>query len=227
MILIVASNLDDQAKLLRAKWPIGKAILLSVDDLTSPGWEISSTNFSQSRFVAEGSTWSVKDVTGIINILPVISPYELFKIIKEDRQYVASELNAFLFYFLSKFQCQFLNKPSAFNLSGPFVKHDEWIKECIKASLPVYSMESLSNNLESEEDDLKSATFLNGIVYADNLLDFNEEIKALADNTGFNYFTIHFKQKKSKFFFYTLCTYPDFSDERIFILLQQYFIHNK
>ncbi len=226
MILIIASNLDDQAKQLKAKWENDSIALLSVNDLTSPGWEISSDNFLRSRFIAEGNVWSVKEITGIINILPVISPYELFKIVAEDRQYVASELNAFLFYFLTKFKCPILNKPSAFNLSGPFIKQAEWLKECVKVSLPVYSYHAKSDSKfhsSLQKEKLQSVSFIDNYIYGNDKINFKKKIKALAANTGLNCFNIHFKEKDSRFYFYAITTYPDFNNPKTVALIQNYF----
>lgn len=224
MILIIASNLDDNAALLKAKWP--HATLLTVNDLTAPGWEIAATNFADSRLIAGGNKIKVTEVKGVINLLPVVMPYELFKIVPEDRKYVASELNAFLFYFLTKFQCPFLNRPSAYNLTGPLVRQEEWIKECSKVSLPVYNTQS-SEHVKfcslTEGDRLKSVSYLNNTVFGNEAAGFCSRVTALANNTGHNYFTIHFKEKNNHLFFHSVSTYPDFNDEQTLLMLEQYF----
>ena len=224
MILVIASNLDDNAKLLKAKWP--NATLLTVNDLTSAGWEIAATNFWGSRFIAEAKEIQVTEVKGIINLLPIVMPYELFKIIPEDRKYVAAELNAFLFYFFSKFQCPFLNRPSAYNLAGPLIRQEEWIKECSKVSLPVYSTKSSSHEKFCsiiEGDVLKSVSYIDNIAFGNEDINFSSKIIELAANTGHNYFTVHFKENNHKLFFHSVSTYPDFNDEKTLLMLLQYF----
>ena len=216
MIIIVCSNLDENAKLLKAKWANNNAVLLSVNDLTSPGWQISASNFNESIFVAEEQVWPVSAVKGIVNLLPQVAPYELFKIVEDDRKYVASEMNAFLFYFFSKMKCPFLNEPSMFNLSGPFIKQEEWIMQCIMAKLPVHkkleNVNGLHKPLEPNTD--ISICYSRGKVSSKQNIGYENEIRKLAANTGLSHFVAYFKQEQGQYFFQTISTYPNVDDDK-------------
>lgn len=223
MIVITCSNLDDNVKLLKAKWPNNNALLLSVNDLTSPGWEVSSQDFSQSKFVAEETIWPVTDIEGIINLLPAIAPYELFKIVEEDRDYVASELNAFLFYFLSKMKCPFLNKLSMFNLSGPFIKPEEWIMECRKAGIPVCLKLENNTGFYQPAHAIYTVSYLNGIIYNNEYVLYEKGIRKLAENTGLNHFAIRFIKEENSSYFHSITTYPNVNDDEGINRLVNYF----
>jgi hypothetical protein len=70
---------------------------------------------------------------------------------------------------------------------------------------------------------LKSVSYLNNTVFGNEAADFGSRVTALANNTGHNYFTIHFKEKNSHLFFHSMSTYPDFNDEQTLLMLEQYF----
>lgn len=223
MIVITCSNLDDNAKLLKAKWPNNNAILLSVNDLTSQGWEVCFEDFSRSKFVAEEKVWPVTDIEGVVNLLPFIAPFELFKIVEEDRKYVASELNAFLFYFFSKFSCPFLNNPSMFNLSGPFIKQEEWIINCRKTGLLVYPQKENNKQFYQSFNATHSISYINGIVYGDRSDNYERRMKHIAEITGLNHFTLHLKEEEGQEYFHSVSTYPTINNEEALSRLINYF----
>ena len=140
MVLIIASELDTFAQDAAAQWP-GRALLLTLRDLCTRGWWIDLNAFEQSQIVASGGVYPVKDVGGVITLLPYVMDYQLFTIEEAERRYVASELTAFLFYFLSRLECPVLNRPTAHCLVGPSWRPEQWKAACHRAGIPTQALE--------------------------------------------------------------------------------------
>ena len=69
--------------------------------------------------VIGGQVLPVADITGVLTRLPAVQPEDLAHIATADRDYVASEMTAFLIAFVSALPCRVLDRPSAGALSGP------------------------------------------------------------------------------------------------------------
>ena len=136
MILIVTSELDSVAPEAAAKWPECPAATLTPRDLCTKGWCIETEDFDNGRIVANGAVTLVRQITGVVTLLQCVSDYELFRIEEVDRKYAASEINAFLVYFLSRLTCRVLNRPSAYCLSGPSWHPTQWVWACRRAGIP-------------------------------------------------------------------------------------------
>jgi hypothetical protein len=135
VILIVASVLDAVARDAATAWPGGCVVVLTPRDVCTQGWRIDLEQFDDSQFFAGGRTFPVRDITGVITLLPHVMEYELLTIEDADRRYVASEVMAFLFYFLSRLQCPVLNRPSAHCLTGPGWPPERWKAACERAGM--------------------------------------------------------------------------------------------
>lgn len=126
MIVIVASRADGAAHRAAARWRSVPARLLTVDDLTSPGWRIYTDDPARSRAVVEGEVVATDDIKGVLTRAPAITERELPMLAAEDRQYAATEMTAFLVYWLSSLRCRVLNRPSAASLCGPTWRSEQW-----------------------------------------------------------------------------------------------------
>ena len=85
---------------------------------------------------------------------------ELFNVAETDRKYVASEILAFLYYFLSRLTCPVRNRPTAHCLVGPswgvqqwsaafrrsgiFIKRFQWEKYDAAVAHPAEALTSVS-----------------------------------------------------------------------------------
>ncbi len=135
MILIIASELNTVAQDAAAEWPGGPAIVLTPRDLCTRGWRIDLGAFDESQIVPGGSIYPVRDVMGVVTLLPYVMDYELFAIEEPERKYAASEITAFLFYFLSRLECPVLNRPTAHCLTGPSWRPEQWNVACRRAGI--------------------------------------------------------------------------------------------
>ena len=112
MILVVASQVDEAAGDLVASFSADRALLVTCADLSSPGWVCSTTDGGKGTFVSAGERYDTASVDGLLTLIPVVYEKELVHIHPDDRGYVASEMTAFLAYWLSELDCPKLNPPS-------------------------------------------------------------------------------------------------------------------
>jgi hypothetical protein len=136
LILIVASQVDDAARRLLADFPPGESALLTCRDLSSPGWHVSSMDARAQAVVAGGACFAASRITGVLTVLPCVFERELVHIEEEDREYVASEMTAFLLYWLSGLRCPLLNRPTAGCLSGPNWRVEQWARLAAQLGIP-------------------------------------------------------------------------------------------
>ena len=119
MIAVLASRLDKAARGLVEAWSSAGAVLVSAEDLCSPGWTWKAPDPGCGAFVAVGTARPVADLRGVVVRRPAVAAEELAWVHALDRQYVAAELNAFLVCWLDSLPCRVLNRPTATSLCGP------------------------------------------------------------------------------------------------------------
>ncbi len=95
-MLIVASRRDRQARDLVERWSDNGARLLTCEDLWVAGWRYLLGDPENSTLVIGGRSIAAGEITGVLTRLPYVSERELFRIVREDRRYVAAEMTAFL-----------------------------------------------------------------------------------------------------------------------------------
>jgi hypothetical protein len=76
-------------------------------------------------------------ISAIYNRLPWVFKHELSEIRKEDKQYVAAEMNAFLLSWLSSLRCPVVNRPSPLGLAGPNLRPEAWTLLAARENIPV------------------------------------------------------------------------------------------
>jgi hypothetical protein len=118
-------------------WGPGRARLLTTDDLSSPGWRVRTADPAQSVAVVRGEAIAVGELTGVVTRLPAVTSGEVRRIRPEDRDYAASEMTAFLNYWLSALPCPVLNPPPASGLCGPGWRTEQWIMAAHRLGIPV------------------------------------------------------------------------------------------
>ncbi len=137
MIAVLASRFDDAALEAASVWRSTRdVVVLTVDDLLSPGWIIPTRNVGSSRFVAEGRVHSVRDLAGVVNLMSRVHDFEMFGIRRRDRRYVSAELWAMLVWWLRALPCPVLNRPTAGCLNGPSWQLEHWVAACRRAGIP-------------------------------------------------------------------------------------------
>jgi hypothetical protein len=109
--------------------------VLTPNDACKLGWKVELDAFDESCAVVDGKVIPVRDITGVVTLLPNVMEYELLAVEDADRRYVASEVMAFLFYVLSRLQCPVLNRPTAHCLTGPNWRPEQWSALCRRVGL--------------------------------------------------------------------------------------------
>lgn len=127
MLVVLASAWDDAARELARRWRHLGAQLLTPFDLSRPGWCFKLGGVSTESAVIEGEVIDPSAIRGVLTRLPCVSARELPHIVAEDRDYVAAEMHAFLFAWLSNLRCPVLNRPTAFCLAGPSWRPEQWV----------------------------------------------------------------------------------------------------
>jgi len=137
MLVVVASSWDEAARTLVKRWEPHGAGLLTVNDLSRAGWAHYLEDPDRSRAVIGGRVVATGDISGVLTRLPAVTDQELSAIVAEDRAYAATEMTAFLMYWLSTLECPVLNQPSASCLCGPSWRPEQWTLAASRLGLPV------------------------------------------------------------------------------------------
>jgi hypothetical protein len=137
MLVVFGSDDDAESRAIVAQWAPWGAVLCTPDDLSTAGWRHSVGAPEAGIAVAGGRAVPVAEITGVLTRLQSIRPDMLGHIDTADRDYVASEMTAFLIAFISTLRCKVLNPPSAGALSGPGWRQEQWIQAAARAGIPV------------------------------------------------------------------------------------------
>jgi hypothetical protein len=135
VIVVVAAPSDATARALVARWEEHGARLLTVADLTAPGWRVYTEDPERSRAVVGGEVVATEDIAGVVMRLPAITAQDVPVLAAEDRAYAATEMTAFLLYWLSSLSCPVLNRPSAPGLCGPAWRSEQWAMTAARLGL--------------------------------------------------------------------------------------------
>ena len=116
MIVILASQADEQAHVLAKRW---EGAVLTPADLSQPGWRFEVGGDDNPVAVIGGQIIRAGEITGVLTRLVAVSEDDLPGIDAADRNYVANEMHAFLMAWLDSLPCPVLNPPSPNCLCGP------------------------------------------------------------------------------------------------------------
>jgi hypothetical protein len=129
VILVLASVRDAGAAALVTGW--AGARLLTPSDLSLPGWALaagpsSGAGPAAGRGIADGEPFATDDVTCVVSLLSAVDDADLTWLAPEHREYVASEMTAFLGYWLATLSDRCLVPPSYASLAGPCPPASAW-----------------------------------------------------------------------------------------------------
>ena len=137
MLVVVARRSDQKARDLATRWaPYGGAVL-TCEDLSVAGWRQLLGGHETSMVVIGGQVVEARRIAGVLTLLPYVTEGELVRIAGEDRPYVASEMTAFLHFWLSGLLCPVLNRPTPVCLTGPGWRREQWVYVAARLGIPV------------------------------------------------------------------------------------------
>jgi len=172
MILLLASQFDQQASRLAGFWAKHEACVMTARDLSQEGWVFSPDGADQWIGKIGDRTFGPSDLAGVLNCVPEVSEQELGHIVAEDRAYVAAEMNAFLLSWQSQLSCPIVNRPTPGCLCGPAWRLERWILTAAALGIPVNSVQRSSRRTESIAaetlEETRSVTVIGDVVMADD-----------------------------------------------------------
>lgn len=140
MIVVLAHGDDDQAVSLVTAWRSDGAVLVTPQDLSTPGWVVThpvAHPGAGGSFVAEGRRHRTDSIVGALVRLAGVDPAELFRVADADRAYAAAEMTALLAHWLESLPARVVNRPSPAFLLGPGWSTEEWLTRAARLGLPV------------------------------------------------------------------------------------------
>jgi len=135
-LLVLADERDAAAHAFVARHRKDGARLLKPSDLSRAGWSHRVGDPAASVAVVEGLAIPASELRGVITRLAAIAPTQLPHVAEADRDYVASEMSAFLGAWLSTLACPVMNRPCIPSLSGPAWCREHWAKLAFDLDIP-------------------------------------------------------------------------------------------
>ena len=214
MILIVASRVDEVAQRLLAELPQNSAQLLTPHDLSLPGWRVSGRTAADSTCMAGGGKLESRAISGLVCLLPCIFERELVQIEPEDRAYVATEMTAFLIFWLSTLTCPKLNPPTPGCMSGPYWQTERWLFEAASVGLPIKKMGRSTHGILSQcqsPEDCTTVTVVGRQCLGDIDPDLRRQARALASAVNVDLLEVSFTRDNAIFCISGANPFPELS----------------
>jgi hypothetical protein len=212
MLIVFASAHDATADAMVAAWAPWGAALCTPADLSTPGWRHYVGAPEAATAVVAGQVLPAAAITGVLTRLQAVQPEMLAHIATADRDYVASEMTAFLIAFISALPCQVLNRPSAGALSGPAWRPEQWTRAAARAGIPVRPRQrSVRPNApaEPEADAAVELTVIGDRVFGAVEAGLAGWARSLARAAGVGMVSLGFAQQTSGYVLATVNPSPD------------------
>jgi hypothetical protein len=140
LILLISNIANDAAPAWINSFPAGAVSLITASDFhLSFKAGIFVNRFSSSSLVVNGYKINPDEISGVITTVSGFSPIEFYYINPADRDYVCTEVNSFINFFLSELKCKKINPPTRRSFSGLSLQKIEWVKIAHKLNIPVQS----------------------------------------------------------------------------------------
>jgi hypothetical protein len=131
-MLLVLGAAHDASALALAN--VCDGLLLTPDDLCRPGWVLAGDP-AEDRLVAAGRELLAERVELVVSRLGHVLPEHLPRIRPRDREYVAAEIQATLYFALRRLSCPVLNPPTPVCLYGPNWRQEHWMAAARKLGI--------------------------------------------------------------------------------------------
>ena len=163
MLILLASERDEQARALATRYARDGLRLLIPASLSRPGWRWRNADPQGTVAMIDGERVFPNEIDGVITRLPWVLPCDLPDIRLCEQEYVAAEINAFLLAWLVSLDCPLLNRPSAQCLSGQGWRSEMWVSKACELGFParaVHQRISLPARLPVAETEPQDAAIL-------------------------------------------------------------------
>jgi hypothetical protein len=198
--------------------------LMKPRDLCAQGWRIEVGHAHEGMLIANGRPLPVAQVTGVLNRLSFIDERELVTIEPSDRRYVAAELTAFVFYFLSQLQCRMMNRPTVNNLAGCDWRLQEWGLYGHEQGIPFVSQPMVGNTSSSQPlEDLRRTVILNGAILSSNDNQYESKIAELVQRAGLVFADLCYSVRDQECLLHSVSLIPDLSSREMARAVHRFF----
>lgn len=221
MIVVVAHASDPSAQAFAGRWAAHNVHVLTSQDLSVSGWRQSLNSAADGcTAVVGGALVPQSEITGVLTRRLYVSEEELLDIAREDRPYVAAEMTAFLWFWLSRLQCPVLNRPTTAGMLGPFWWPETWVRVAAQAGIPVRHVHRRASLLVSapERDSELSPTTLTvvgDLVLGEAAEELQNQARCLARLAKVELLAVRFSSPEFGARFLDADIYPDLSDDRV------------
>ena len=135
-LLVVAHHEDPAVQLLKRQLP-HRVAHAAVDDLSRAGWRYENDRPERAMACAGGHIVPATDIAAVVCRIHAVAPTDVPHIDREDREYVASEINGFLYAWLTQFTGVLFNAPTWTSLAGPAWHPLQWTQLVSRLGIPV------------------------------------------------------------------------------------------
>jgi hypothetical protein len=182
--------------------------------------------------VLEGEAFSTSEISGVVTRLPWIGPAELEHVAETDRAYVAAEMHAFLFAWLSRMPCPIVNRPTPHCLSGPAWRNEQWIHAAAAVGIPVRpARRSAVPNVRFRpapaDGAIRAVTVVDGDCVGDCNSDLEKHTRSLAAAAGCTMLTANYEDTGVGFQLLDVSLWPDLIDPTIRSLVLGHFTERR
>jgi hypothetical protein len=230
LILLISNIANEAAPAWINSFPAGAVSLITASDfnLSFKAGIFVNDFFSSSLFINDRKI-KPSDIGGVITTIPGFSPIEFYYINPADRDYVCTEVNSFINFFLSELKCKKINPPTRKSFSGLSCQKIEWVKIADKLNIPVQSFAVKNGDFEYPEKENKfkhfACTIINNQIMESEV---NEKVytyvRLLAKEFALPYLTCYFSTTDDKNFHLSeLNSLPDISSSLYRDAMMNYF----
>lgn len=135
--LLVLARDDDPAVRMFQQQASSRVAHASIADLSRAGWSYETGRPECASACAAGRMIPADEITALVCRIDAVFPNDLSHVHRDDRSYVAAEMNAFLFAWLMQFTGVRFNAPSWASLAGPAWHSLQWTWLAASVGVPV------------------------------------------------------------------------------------------
>ena len=135
-LLLIAHPDDSAVRLLAEQMPT-RVVHADVDDLSRAGWRYESGRPERAAARAGGRVIDASDIAAVLCRIHIVTAHDLPHVHRDDREYVASEINGFLYAWLAQFTGLRFNEPTWTSLAGPSLHPLQWTRFVSRLRVPV------------------------------------------------------------------------------------------
>jgi hypothetical protein len=218
MTLVIANRWDTAAADFARRWASRDVRIVDCRDLSRAGWRQTLSGESPGTAVVNGKPVPQAAIGGVLNRLPCVIQEELVETAPPDRQYVAAEMTAFLWYWLSSLACPVLNRPTSAGLAGPCLRPEAWVHLGAQAEIPVETLDRRVALRGPEE--ASGALHTEVVVVGDRVFGETDRLlhrhaRRLAEIARVELLAVRFSAPEREARFVSADTFPDLANDRI------------